>query len=109
MARTMWLTSTPPGPSCSSKLQRPARAHGETVAGIEFSIPDMIRRKFAAGWVEHVPLMYLMDSACKRPAIPKVAQDTLSFNEATGMIQAISRLLSGEGENSPTGSKPGNV
>jgi len=100
MARTMWLTSTPPAPSHSSKLQRLARAHGVTVAGIELSIPDMFRRKFAAGWVEHIPLTYLMDLACKRPAIPKFTQDTLSFTEATGMIQAISRLLSGKGKNS---------
>src|SRR5882672_4329247 len=76
------------------------RSQGVTVTGVELAIPDTIRRKFAAGWVEHIPLTYLMDLACQKATGPKTTQDSLAFNEATGTIHAISRPLSSEGEDS---------
>src|SRR5882672_12283335 len=76
------------------------RSQGVTVTGVELAIPDTIRRKFAAGWVEHIPLTYLMDLACQKATGPKTTQDSLAFNEATGTIHAISRPLSNEGEDS---------
>jgi len=66
--------------------------------GVELIIPDTVHRKFASGWAKHVPLTYLTYAACQTPVVLKVSQDKLAFNEATGLIQAVSKPLSGGGE-----------
>ncbi|KAF8521612.1 hypothetical protein BU17DRAFT_30745, partial [Hysterangium stoloniferum] len=45
---------------------RPARAPGATVPGLEIPIPFWIKKAFAAGWNEHLPLTYLTDEHCKK-------------------------------------------
>src|SRR5882672_1248359 len=76
------------------------RSQGVTVVGVGLAVPDTIRRKFVAGWAEHIPLTYLTDLACQKATGPKATQDSLEFNEATGTIHTISRPLSSKGEDS---------
>ncbi|KIJ43658.1 hypothetical protein M422DRAFT_67829 [Sphaerobolus stellatus SS14] len=62
-------------------------------------IPETIRKKFIAGWREHIPLTYLTDQNCARTAVdPEANHDLLTVSSSAGLITTTSKPLSAEGE-----------
>jgi hypothetical protein len=62
-------------------------------------IPESIRHKLAAGWVEHIPLTFLTDQYCTRTNKSKSQRDAWQLDESSGVLLAVPRPLPSEGEN----------
>jgi hypothetical protein len=86
--------------SLTSARKRPARIPGLVSTNAAFLVPDNIRKKFAEGWVSHVPLTFLTDKGCvfKDKAVTSLTQEVLTMNTVTGHIEATSQPLTDEGE-----------
>jgi hypothetical protein len=70
-----------PNESLNSALaaqKRPERLPGLTATNAAHLIPDAIRKRFAQGWKQHVPLHYLTDSyySHDNAAVAKDLDDT---------------------------------
>ena len=80
--------------------KRPARVPGLVGTSAAFIVPDNIRKKFAEGWVVHIPLTFLTDKGClmKDKSTVSLSQDVLTIDNATGTIQTSSTSLANEGE-----------
>ena len=80
--------------------KRPARVPGLVGTSAAYMVPDKIRKKFAEGWVTHVPLTFLTDKGCllKDKSTVDLSLELLSINSTTGTIQTSSTSLADEGE-----------
>jgi len=97
---TLYLRLAVPGSiSRPMKPKRPSRVPGSAVSGVALPIPDANRKKFAAGWIEHVPLTCLTNAYCQRATTDtKTQRDSWSFDESAGGFIAVAKPLPVEGE-----------
>ncbi|KAJ6451220.1 hypothetical protein C8R47DRAFT_1084167 [Mycena vitilis] len=79
--------------------KRPERQCGLTASNAAHLIPDAIRKRFAQGWKQHVPLHFLTDKYCSRDNVEttKELDDTYSLDGSRGII-AVSKPLPAEPE-----------
>jgi len=79
---------------------RPLRIPGATVSGIELPIPPWVRKEFASGWLNHIPLVYLTDAYCCESASDDILSSPRPSNRKEISLtfaewkQSWSRLLS---------------
>ena len=76
---------------------RPERQSGLSISNTLHPTPDPIRKKFAEGWVTHVPLDYLTDNYCanpnRRPQATAALRDGLGYDAASGELFTTSSSL----------------
>jgi hypothetical protein len=92
--------ATVPVPLTPSRSKRPARIPGLVGSNAAFLVPDFVRKKFADGWVSHVPLTYLTDKGCLLKNKPSViaSQEILTVDSITGQIHTSTTPFSDDGE-----------
>jgi hypothetical protein len=89
-----------PIPVTPSHSRCPSRIPGLVGSNAAFLVPDYVRKEFAKGWINHVPLAYLTDKGCLLKNKPSVAasQEILTVDSITGQIQTTSTSFSDDGE-----------
>jgi hypothetical protein len=94
------IPTSVPTPITPSRSRRPTRIPGLVGSNAAFLVPDYVRKEFAKGWINHVPLTYLTDKGCLLKNKPSVAasQEILTVDSTTGQIQTTSTSFSDDGE-----------
>ncbi|KAJ7355274.1 hypothetical protein DFH08DRAFT_621579, partial [Mycena albidolilacea] len=79
--------------------KRPERQLGLTATNAAHLVPEAIRKRFAQGWKQHVPLHFLTDSYCSHDnaETAKELDDTYTLDGSRGVI-AVSKTLPSEPE-----------
>jgi hypothetical protein len=97
---TQFASAPAPFPTTPSRSKRPARVPGLVGSNAAFIVPDFVRRKFAEGWINHVPLTYLTDKGCLLKNKPSAAasHEILTLDPVTGQIQTTTTPFSDDGE-----------